>query len=929
MSSWIHHTRRRSPQPGEKSALASLAPALLTIADAGLAGVIFIAPLLLGGRHDLGRFVFVAFIVVAAIAWFARQAVLGQGRWTRRAAHLLLGCTAIVLLAQLLPLPADWLNLLSPRTAALLPLWTGGADPGELGRWNTLSLTPEATRLSLAMLAAYALLFVTVSQRIESREDVTRILRWIALAAAAMAILGLLQAAAPNGRFLWIYEHPSETTFDRLSGPFANRNHFAHFLVLGIAPLAAWLTVGTSNPPPSQGGARGGIPDRRHSYTSVTRTVIALPLLLTAITILLSSSRGGAIALAVAVAVFIALLYRSGQLQGRRLGILAAGGLAVFFALSVVGYESVSRRLNSLVSTSIDEIDEQGARRQIWTANVAAIKSGGFFGAGAGSHREIYPIYLDDPPTKEFSHAENGYLQIVTENGVPGAVLLAAALTLCGGWCYRAVAYADSPQSIAYAAACIASLVASAVHSALDFVWYIPACLTITLILAACVMQLGEINRKADYTMVRTFSWRRAGAVNLAGAALLLATFAVVELFPPAAAALHWDAYHRTSNAQRDFALKLLAMPPDKAALAHGEAHVANVAALESMIGELEQAVAWRPSFAAAHRQLANRYLELFHLRAEATDNFMPAPQIREAAIASQFGSSADLNEWLTLAFGENSRLLYPALAHARVAARLSPLQGSPYVRLAALGFLQNYGHAAADAYLQQALLVRPHDGDLLFEIGAELCVRGNVDAGLQRWSHALQLRGEHRMKVARAVAGRLAWANLTELFQPAWDTLPEFWKVYRHADPDNVSAFLVYAAAQTRREAADAPREKAAVLIRRLAQVQLDAGQIDAAIASLNQSHVASPDDYATRRMLGMVLADANAEANRSDAAAAHLRWCLDREPNDPRAAAVLTKITSSRMRVARPEYTKGVAARRERHALRSTSGRATQFRQ
>jgi hypothetical protein len=571
---------------------------------------------------------------------------------------------------------------------------------------------------------------------------------------------------------------------------------------------------------------------------------------------------------------------------------LAAAAVAMLLAAPLLGFEGAVRRLGSLTADSMDDLDEQGARRRIWAANIEAIKAGGWFGAGAGSHRDIYPVYMADPPTKEHTHAESGYLQVATENGILGAVLLTVALVACLRWCRQALRLAESPQTYAQAAACAAALAASAVHSIFDFVWYIPGCLAVTLVMAACVLRLGELG-KPSAAAPRLRSLQLIGTVNLAAAILLIAAFSVLELFGPAMAAVHWDAYHRTSNAQRDLASSSLLLTPEQAAETPAASHEARAAALETMVSELQQAVRWRPAFAAAHRQLANRYLQLYHLRAEHSDNPMPAPQIREAAIASRFSSAAALNSWLQSALGDNSRLLYPALNHARIAARLSPLQGSPYVRLAALNFLQGHGHAATDAYLKQALLVRPYDGDLLFEVGADLCVRDEVEAGLDCWIRAFRLRGEHRLKVARAVAGSMPFANLLELIQPQWDTLPVFWSVYRDADEDNVAAFMNYAQAQTMREVAGARPAKAAVLWRRLAQAQLEASMQRACLASLYNSHAASPDDYSTRRMLAMVLVD----AGRPDEAAPHLRWCQARQPHDARVAEVLTKITRDRL--------------------------------
>jgi hypothetical protein len=236
---------------------------LMSTVDAALAGVIFVAPLVLGGRHDVGRLVFAVLVGVAGVAWFVRQVMLRErSRLPWPVAAILLGGAATLLL-QLVPLPATWVSWLAPRTAEVLPLWSGGVAPGTLGAWRTISLDPEATRLALAMFAAYGLLFATVYQRVQCREDVARLLQWIGLSAGVMAAIGFVQFALPNGKFLWIYEHPTRDAGERLGGAFANRNHFAHFVALGVPGLAVWLLLAVRNssfrfPPPRGKGWGGG-----------------------------------------------------------------------------------------------------------------------------------------------------------------------------------------------------------------------------------------------------------------------------------------------------------------------------------------------------------------------------------------------------------------------------------------------------------------------------------------------------------------------------------------------------------------------------------------------------------------------------------------------------------------------------------------------
>jgi hypothetical protein len=162
---------------------------LLRLVDAGLLGVIIVAPYFFGGRHDLGRLVYVALVAATATAWFVRQAMRPTSHWKDTAAFGVLLLAVGLLILQIVPLPTAWVDWLAPRNARLLPLWHagGGSTAGLLGQWNTISLVPHETTKALAMLLAHGLLFVVVAQRIESVVDVKRLLRWTGVSAVLMA----------------------------------------------------------------------------------------------------------------------------------------------------------------------------------------------------------------------------------------------------------------------------------------------------------------------------------------------------------------------------------------------------------------------------------------------------------------------------------------------------------------------------------------------------------------------------------------------------------------------------------------------------------------------------------------------------------------------------------------------------------------------
>ncbi|MEX0613592.1 MAG: hypothetical protein WD229_15855, partial [Pirellulales bacterium] len=167
-----------------KSGGTANADPLLRVVDAGLLGVICVAPFFFGGRHDLGRLVLVTLIALSSAAWFARQALLPAARWPRTIAHLILFLAVALLVLQIVPLPPDWIAQLSPKAAELLPISVGDSDPTRFGPWQTMSLSPHETTKSLAMLLSYGLLFVVVTGRIETSADVQRLMNWIALSAS-------------------------------------------------------------------------------------------------------------------------------------------------------------------------------------------------------------------------------------------------------------------------------------------------------------------------------------------------------------------------------------------------------------------------------------------------------------------------------------------------------------------------------------------------------------------------------------------------------------------------------------------------------------------------------------------------------------------------------------------------------------------------
>jgi len=876
--------------PRETDRLARL---LVQIVDAGLAGCIFVVPMLLGGRHALGRLVLVGLAVAVALAWCVRQCLRAEGVWRRSSAEWLLLAGVIVLTVQLAPLPPSVMDRLAPHTSEILPLWSHGGDsPATLGIWSQVSLTPAATRAALVTFLAYALLFLVTVQRIEGLEDVERLLRWCALSALVMAAFGTVQFLFSNGKFFWVYEHPFADTHRYATGAFANHNHFAHFLALGIGPMIWWVYRGFRKQRRSQSHEFGRLASRsQDGQLGAVFRVVGLAVVLFAV--LLSLSRGGSLAALVATVVCLAVCYRASAIGAKLALSLGAVALLIGVSLTIFGHEGVARRLGTLATGSIDAVDKAHARRTIWSTVAKAIPDYPVLGAGVGSHREVYPMYLESTDSwKYFSHAECGYLQVALESGIAGFVLLVTGIGLCGFWCISGFAAASSNRMLVCVGAVSAGLAASAAHSLVDFVWYIPGCTVITAILAACACRLGQLARKKPGAEARRVALPRPlGLVLVAGLAGVGA-WMLGDRVGPVPAEIHWDRFlvlNRNSEDPLAFGMNELESP------ASDEEYGSSLAAKEKEVAELEKVVRWQPEHARAHLRLAKAYIRLFHQRQKRSANVMAVSQIRDAVLGSRsesvpperrLDSREKLEQWLSAAIGDHYRELDSALAHTRLALGQCPLLGEGYLLLGELCFLDGGREPAKSAYVAQALEVRPFDGTVLLHAGSEAILNGDLDQGMAFWRDSFQRGSVYQEQILDWLVGRVQPWDLQqeitfflETFQPDLEGLRLLEQRYRPiADPEQmVPLRRTYAEAVVAKGSRCDGPEGAELWLEAMLLYQ----QLDDPVRRLQCGRNAlecDPNAFRVHQSLAHCLADIEqfAEAKK------HLEWCLRRDPTD-----------------------------------------------
>ncbi|MEM6260268.1 MAG: O-antigen ligase family protein [Planctomycetota bacterium] len=847
------------------------------VADVGIVIAVAFSALCLGGRHDVGRLIYIAGVAVAAVGWVGARWCDGRVASAKKAT-LIAAAAVIVAIVQLIELPVSWRGLITPGVAQHLPTWFGNGKGLCLGDWGTASLTPAETWLGLAMLVTHVAFFFIVLERLVDRRQVRRLANFLIALSVGMASIGVVQWMLPNGKVLWLYDHPFREFGLSVQGTFANSNHFGHFIVLGVpalimATLQAFGIVADGQR--RLAFAQGAIRGRQALSAAACSAALAVSLA----AILMADSRGALIALLIALAVTAALVFRHEVLRYRP-GAWSFVGSTIVIGLLLIGGQLLIGRTVRLAAAIQDGVfAEEAGRQAIWAANIEAFLSSPWIGWGAGSHRFVYKLFLESPSSTEFTHAESGFLQIATETGIAGCTVLVAAVLLVAAWCLR-LCRRLQPGSRVLACAFVPPLTASLIHATVDFVWYLPACAAPALAAAAAVSRLACLESSSSSGRAQVGVSKRSAV-----AFPLIVAFAVVcaglAYAGPAVASVSWDRYQRVSRAMRAYNARYA---QDGASQSHVEQ---TRAYLDEMLTLLNKVVRAHPGHVEAHLRISARALQKFELGTQQEAPFS-AIEIRDAAIASKFHSRCATTAWLRTALGDRSKLLDLAHRHADQVVSRCPLAGEVYLVLAELSFLSPPWLRLHGPLVEQAVLLRPRDGRVLFNAGKLLRAEAQYGRAAELWSQSSRCPGSHRRMLAALMchSGVPASAML-EMLKPVRRMFLAATHVYAaHGRSEDHRALAKYGERLAR--LVDPKRSSAStsrlwIAVSNLWEV---AGDLDAAITTTTEANQSTPENFAVRYRLASLLL----KAGDVEGADPHIRWCLARRLDLPTLRTALS---------------------------------------
>jgi len=443
-------------------------------------------------------------------------------RWIKTDLAPLFLCFLALLILQMIPMPQWLLSLLSPtaKIAAEMSQPVTPYPPALPGAWSAPAPYLYPVRMSLIRWVAYGLLFFGLIRCLNSRKRIETAIVVLILLGCFDTLYGIMQTYSGHGHVWWF---KSNVYGKDVSGTFLSRNLFAGFLEMTITlavAYAAALIEGGKTEHAGSGSAwrRRSLKKRFLAFFSENaqnhkRILIIFAGGVMGLGLILSSSRGGIMAMAATLLLMgIVFYFRKGERRKGRI-ILLLFGITVIFALHA-GIDYTVGRFHFF--------DEAVKERGIMAEKTLNLfKDYKIAGVGVGNFRHAYGKY-QDPVHKNLymDYAHNDYAQFLAEVGIVGVILLLAGL----GWyvvrTFRFWRERHDPFAVYLGMAPFAALFAVAIHSFSDYNLHRPAHMMVLVAVVAIGYAALHLERGRHFRTrypVRLIPLRPWGSFLLAG----------------------------------------------------------------------------------------------------------------------------------------------------------------------------------------------------------------------------------------------------------------------------------------------------------------------------------------------------------------------------------------------------------------------------
>lgn len=409
-----------------------------------LLATVVCAPLAYGTVEAWSIALFELNALLLAVLLAGKLALETEGKF--RFHRVMLPLTTLVLLGVIQTVPFKSTTP-SPAAPENIPL-------AQLGP-PTLSVDPAATREATVKVLALAVYFFVAVDALGRRGRRQVTFNVITTLGFALAVFAIIQRLTWNGRIYWVRPIAPELL---AFGPFVNPNHFAGMMEL-ILPLAfAYLLFARVD--------------------AERRALWFFAAVMMAVSVVLSLSRGGMLALGVELLAFVVVAVSRGRWDaGRGPQLLATRGALAPIAVSAiaiialwVGYDQVAARWR-VIGQGRSELSV-AKRLEVWRDCWQMFREHPVWGVGLGAFPTAYPSYGRSSAQRErLEQAHNDYLQLLTDGGLIGGVIglwFLVELIIAARRQWRELAGAGSLEQSLTAGGYVAAL-GLMVHSFTDF----------------------------------------------------------------------------------------------------------------------------------------------------------------------------------------------------------------------------------------------------------------------------------------------------------------------------------------------------------------------------------------------------------------------------------------------------------------------------
>lgn len=395
----------------------------------------------------------IAVFLLALVAAFLMGAP-SRGRWAFNAVLLLFALASLWILIQALDLGPSSLGH---------PVWDDARALAGISR-SGISVAPADSRAALLQIALPAVTFLAGLIIADTDGRARLILKMLAAGAGLIAIFGL-------GQFLFypnlILIEKKPTDLQSLTAVFVNHNTAATFLGLGLLLLATFLSE-------TGRAVTGRSPSRARTTAFLALAALSLAVFTA---LMLSQSRGGVFATAIACLAYLPFILRQWTAERRLLSgkrPAAERRKPLLVAAIVLGVLSMLLVFASRTLFRVNVRGAEDARFCYWPDVARAISDNWLTGTGFGTFRTVFSAYrnADCGITGLFDRAHNSYLEGFLTLGIVFPILIAVVFCVFGRIFWNG--YRTRRRMQHYAALGLAGTLLIATHAIVDFSLQIP-----------------------------------------------------------------------------------------------------------------------------------------------------------------------------------------------------------------------------------------------------------------------------------------------------------------------------------------------------------------------------------------------------------------------------------------------------------------------